>query len=156
MNCKGSRKKMVGLMLLALLLSACSILQSQPTSPIATGIEGKVYFADTDEPIPDVAILLNDPQLFGQQNPDLTTAETKTDSQGRYAFIDIAPGAYVITLQFIAETRVSSIDVTLNTSDYLAYFEGTSDDGTSFAYIAEPEIAVLQGEIVQENFVLHR
>ena len=47
-----------------------------PTStpiPKVTGIEGRVYFAGTDEPIPDVTILLNDPQLSGgpQQNPEL-------------------------------------------------------------------------------------
>lgn len=134
---------------------AGQVPDATPT-PIITGIEGRVYFADTDEPIPDVNILLNTPQMAGrsQQNPELTIAKTKTDAQGNYSFTDIVPGTYVVSLSMVSETKVSSIEVTVN--DYISYFEGTSKDGKTILYIVEPEFVVLSGVTVQEDFIVHK
>ena len=154
----------LGMALILVFTSGCSTNTSIPTlvpptptptpTPIVTGIEGKVYFADTDEPIPDVIMELNNPQLGQQQKPDLTIAKTTTDLQGRYSFTDIVPGTYVISLNLVTETRVSSIDFTV--ADNGRKFLGESDDGSFFAFFVEPEFVVPLGEIVQEDFVVHK
>ena len=153
-------QQVIGLTVVALCLAGCGGATAKPTAtptsaPMVAGIEGRVYFADTQEAIPDVTMALNNPQIPGgpPQNPDLTVAKTTTDSQGHYSFMDIVPGKYVISLVMTTETRVSSIEVSVK--DYMSSFEGASADGSTLLYIAEPEIEVSLGEILQEDFIIH-
>ena len=51
-----------------------------------------------------------------------------------------------------SETKFSSIEVTVK--EFITNFRGTSKDGSIFLYIVEPEIVVLLGDIVKEDFVV--
>ena len=150
---------MINLFAFSLILSSCGtkqIVSPEPTStPVVTGIQGRVYYADSNEPIQDVRILLNDPGLGGEKDPNLTTSETTTDAEGNYSFMNIAPGRYVISIQLVTKTAVSSIDFTENISDMLSSFQGMSQDGSSTMTMVEPEIEVTQGEVFQEDFIVH-
>lgn len=149
----------ISLSLLSLLLAACGngqLFGPKPTStPVVTGVQGKVYFADSKEPIPDVTILLNDPSS-GKKNPDLTTAQTTTDAEGNYSFMNITPGAYVIGIKLVTKNPVGSIDFTENISEMLASFQGTSQDGSLTLTMVEPQIEVPAGKVVQEDFIVHK
>jgi hypothetical protein len=146
---------MIGLFAISLTLTGCgTVLNIEPT-PSVTGVQGKVTYADSNEPISGVTIYLNDPQSGGEKNPDLTTAQTTTDAEGNYSFMDIAPGRYMISFVLFTKTGVSSIEFTANVSDFLTSFEGVSQDGTTTLNMVEPEIDVLSGEVFQEDFIVH-
>lgn len=156
MNSRRLFQQAFGFTLVVSLLVGCGGAAATHT-PIVTGIEGRVYFAGTDEPIPDVSIHLNNPRTSlpspYPQNPDLTIARATTDSQGCYSFMDILPGTYTISLVLTTDTRVSSIDVT--EQEFLAYSEITSSDGSKTLYLVEPVLTVRLGEMVQEDFIVH-
>ncbi|MBN2555475.1 MAG: carboxypeptidase regulatory-like domain-containing protein [Anaerolineales bacterium] len=154
----------LGLALILLLLAGCggeTTAEPTPTpmptqAPIVTGIEGRVYYAGSDRPIPDVTILLNNPYLTGgpfQQDPALTICEATTDANGAYAFLDIVPGTYVVTFTFTTDTPVSSIDVTK--SENISRFELPIPNSDLIFYATEPIITVAAGELVQEDFIVN-
>ena len=149
----------ISLLVLSLPLASCGTGQlfgPEPTpTPDVTRIQGRVYYVDSQDPIPDVTILLNDPS-FGEKNPALTTAKTTTDADGKYSFMDIIPGTYVITMQIVTKTGVSSIDMTVNTAEFLSSFEGVSSDGSTTMNMVEPQIEVPAGEVVLEDFIVHK
>lgn len=150
----------ISIILLSLALTSCGTGQlfgpkSTPT-PDLTGIQGKVYYADSNEPIADATILLNNSKLSGEKNPDLTTAKTTTDADGNYSFLNIAPGKYVISIELITKIGINSIDFTENVSETLNSFQGVNQESGSTMTMVEPQIDVLAGEVVQEDFIVHR
>jgi len=146
-------KKRLFVNLLILAVISAVILSACTPAPVVTGIEGRVYFSDTNEPISDVNLMLNDPQL-SKQDTDLTIAKTTTNSNGDFSFKNIIPGTYKLTLYYVTKTRVKSVLGTPIGSH--AAFSGQSKDGKTYLYILEPEIIVTLGEVVQQDFVIEK
>lgn len=161
MNLKKTLKTIPGLAIIVLLLYGCGVSATpqpmpQPTpTPPMTGVSGRVYYANSDQPVAEVTILLNDPQLGDAKNSDLTVSKTKTDTQGQYSFTDIKPGTYVITFKYVTESSIASIDASQDVAAFMKSFIGKSQDGSTILYILEPQVEVKPGEITKVDFILH-
>ncbi len=124
------------------------------TTASVTGIQGKAYYAGTNEPISGATVRLGD-SADGEQASNLTTAETTTDADGNYSFTNIIPGTYEVGFLLTTPTGVSAIDCTLNTSNMLNSFQGVSEDGSTYLNALFPVVEVLSGNMIQEDFIVH-
>jgi hypothetical protein len=145
-----------------LIIVGCNSLSPQPTptptpthtpTPMVTGIEGRVYFSDNNEPIPDLLIRLNDPSDIGTKQSDFPALETRTNSEGYYSFTDINAGSNNLTLWFRSDSPPNAVKAT----PIGAYkiFPHVYDDN-SFLCILEVAIDVKESDLVQEDFVVDR
>ncbi len=75
--------------------------EATPTSATTGSIEGAVIWTESDEIVANAIVKLNDPSK-DSDSPDYQVAETVSDDEGHYRFIDIEPGEYSLsaTLDF--------------------------------------------------------
>jgi len=109
-----ARKMFLSLVVvIILLLTACGTPANPLPTPTMTpdptkgGIEGKVYRSDTGESIANVSVTLNDATKEAE-DPERSVAESTTDQEGRYSFVNIEPGSYTLSVSFIFQNASDS------------------------------------------------
>jgi hypothetical protein len=135
--------------------STTTVANETTSSTIAvTGIQGRAYYAGTKEPIVGATVRLND-SSSACYDPSLSTAETTTNAEGNYSFMDIVAGTYEVGMVLTSSNGVSSIECTKNDSTMFNSFQGVSQDGTHLD-AAFPLVAVSTNTVVREDFIVTR
>jgi uncharacterized protein YgiM (DUF1202 family) len=149
--------------------SAITVESAEPSESTSstsgpTGkLNGRVFRSNTNEPIPNAIIELNDTAL-DSVNPAYKVAETTSDQQGFYAFDTVRPGDYVLEVTMELERKSDGPcpvstglffyrDADLN--DLLFVLIGQESDGDSVLITGGFGIRVNANELVQRDLDLY-
>jgi hypothetical protein len=115
------------------------------------GVQGKAYYAGTNEPIAAARLTL---ELTDKMDPNASTGEkTTTDAEGNYSFMNVLPGTYTLSFTVEADTAISGVQPTGDILGVAATINGKLADGR-FGYEVMPVIEVPAGKVVNEGFVV--
>ena len=168
-----ARKMFLSLVaVIILLLTACGTPTMTP-DPTKGGIEGKVYRSDTGESIANASVTLSDATKEAN-DPERSVAESTTDQEGRYSFVNIEPGSYTLRVSFIfqnasdspcestierdAQGNVISVGMPIYTREDMLFSASVvdRDDGSLELYVSTMQWSeVAAGDLVKVDIDLY-
>jgi hypothetical protein len=162
-----TRRRITAALLLvtSLVMLACNagkIITSKLTavpSALQSGVTGRIYRSDTDDPVLNVTVKLVDPAVDAK-DPAYVLAETRVNAQGQYTF-KVKPGEYGLTI-LEEETEEYALpcepgsSITFDASGNLLYQTLSYTENGKF-YLLEiiKNITVTAGQMTVKDFDMH-
>ncbi len=110
-----------------------------PTPTPQSGVTGRIYRSDTNEPVVNVTVELFNPSL-DTKDPAFVLAETKVNNQGQYIF-NIEPGEYGLR---ILEEELSRNALPCMNGGTITYDRSGKTIKETFAYTENNKFYLLQ------------
>lgn len=135
-------------------------------SPSEASLEGRVFWAASNQPVEGVEVVLNDPQTTSgestvslpddaggpKKHPQLTVARVRTRADGSYTIPSVTPGSYCVSIVWTSKNPPACKGFAVDykrlksRSQFDAQFSGMSSDGQLYVFMLDaPDVKIAEG-----------